>query len=160
MMPAPKRAASDSFSSSQQLVVKRQKSDANLSNGSAVAVVGNNVQNGALVQTVWSFLSIKSAASPAELRDEGRLMEELVRSREPVGCKPRLWSSLVFRLLSSISAFLMISRALWRSICNEIRPHRPTHSIRINGPLHLSVHRFIRSTELTMSSTLAHLRTM
>jgi hypothetical protein len=52
MMPAPKRQASDSFISSQQLVVKRQKSDANLSNGSAVAVVGNDAQNGALVQSV------------------------------------------------------------------------------------------------------------
>jgi len=52
MMPAPKRTASDSFASSQQLVVKRQKSDANLSNGSAVSVVGNNAQNGALIQSV------------------------------------------------------------------------------------------------------------
>jgi Prp8 binding protein len=52
MMPPPKRTASDSFSSSQQLVVKRQKSDANLNNGSAIAVVGNNAQNGALVQSV------------------------------------------------------------------------------------------------------------
>lgn len=52
MMPAPKRTASDSFSSSQQLVVKRQKSDANLTKGSTIAVVGNNAQSGALVQSV------------------------------------------------------------------------------------------------------------
>lgn len=95
-MPAPKRTASDSFSSSQQLVVKRQKSDANLSNGSAIAVVGNNAQNGALVQSVCHLLSHKFAVSPAELKDQGRLMEEMVRSYEPAGCKLPLWSSQVF----------------------------------------------------------------
>lgn len=96
MMPAPKRTASDSFNSSQQLVVKRQKSDANLSNGSAIAVVGNNAQNGALVQSVCHLSPPKFAASPAELQDQGRLMEEMVRSYEPAGCKLQLWNSQVF----------------------------------------------------------------
>ena len=91
MMPAPKRTASDSFSSSQQLV-KRQKSDANLNNGSAIAVVGTDAQNGALVQSVRCLLFRTYAASPAELKDEGRLMEELVRSCEPAGCKLRSWN--------------------------------------------------------------------
>jgi hypothetical protein len=50
MMPAVKRQASDSFSSS-QVVVKRQKSSSNLNNDSAVAVVGGE-RNGALVQSV------------------------------------------------------------------------------------------------------------
>jgi Prp8 binding protein len=99
MMPAPKRTASDSFSSSQQLVVKRQKSDANLSSGSAVAVVGNNAQNGALVQSVRYLLPRRNAASPAELKDEDRLMEEMVRSCEPAGCKLRSWNSQVCRTL-------------------------------------------------------------
>jgi Prp8 binding protein len=50
MMPAVKRQASESFSSSSQLVVKRQKSNADLRDGSALTVVGG--QNGALVQSV------------------------------------------------------------------------------------------------------------
>jgi hypothetical protein len=48
IMSAEKRAASNSFGSSQ--MVKRQKSDANL-NGSAVVVV-NGGRNGALIQHV------------------------------------------------------------------------------------------------------------
>jgi len=50
-MAAEKRPAPDNFGSS-QLVVKRQKSDANLGNGTAVAVVGGSAQNGALIQSV------------------------------------------------------------------------------------------------------------
>lgn len=50
-MASDKRPASGSFGSN-QLVVKRQKSDTNLNNGSAVAVVGNGAQNGALIQSV------------------------------------------------------------------------------------------------------------
>ncbi|KAI9797211.1 MAG: hypothetical protein M1833_005620 [Piccolia ochrophora] len=50
-MSAEKRPASDAFGSS-QMVVKRQKSDANLGSGSSVAVVNNSTQNGALIQAV------------------------------------------------------------------------------------------------------------
>lgn len=52
-MPAMKRQASDSFSSSSQLVVKRQKSSENLKNASALTTVGSGKgQNGALIQSV------------------------------------------------------------------------------------------------------------
>jgi hypothetical protein len=48
-----KRQASDSFSSSNQLVVKRQKSSESLKNGSALTTVGlGKGQNGALIQSV------------------------------------------------------------------------------------------------------------
>ena len=48
-----KRQASDSFSSSNQLVVKRQKSSESLKNGSALTTVGSGKsQNGALIQSV------------------------------------------------------------------------------------------------------------
>lgn len=50
-MSAEKRPASDAFGSS-QMVVKRQKSDANLGNGKAVAVVNGSAANGALIQAV------------------------------------------------------------------------------------------------------------
>ncbi|MCJ1301296.1 hypothetical protein MMC08_004095 [Hypocenomyce scalaris] len=50
-MSAEKRPASDAFGSS-QMVVKRQKSDANLGNGNAVAVVNGTAANGALIQAV------------------------------------------------------------------------------------------------------------
>jgi hypothetical protein len=65
-MSGPKRAASDSFSSSQQLVVKRQKSDANL-DGSTIALVNTKAQNGALVQSVSFFLIHACTAPFAEL---------------------------------------------------------------------------------------------
>ncbi|KAI9849987.1 MAG: hypothetical protein M1838_006213 [Thelocarpon superellum] len=50
-MSAEKRPASDAFGST-QMIVKRQKSDATLGNGKAVAVVNNSTQNGALIQAV------------------------------------------------------------------------------------------------------------
>ncbi|MCJ1405477.1 hypothetical protein MMC11_008705 [Xylographa trunciseda] len=50
-MSAEKRPASNAFGSS-QMVVKRQKSDANLGNGSAIAVAGGQYGNGALIQSV------------------------------------------------------------------------------------------------------------
>ncbi|KAI9682175.1 MAG: hypothetical protein M1817_000229 [Caeruleum heppii] len=50
-MSAEKRPASDAFGSS-QMVVKRQKSDANLSNGKAIAVVNGSAANGALIQAI------------------------------------------------------------------------------------------------------------
>lgn len=50
-MSAEKRPASDAFGSS-QMVVKRQKSDANLGNGKVVAVVNGTAANGALIQAV------------------------------------------------------------------------------------------------------------
>lgn len=50
-MSAPKRLASDSFGSS-QMVVKRQKSNIDLTNGKAVATLGGNSGNGALIHAV------------------------------------------------------------------------------------------------------------
>lgn len=50
-MSAEKRPASNVFGSS-QMVVKRQKSDANLGNGSAVSAVNGRSASGPLVQGV------------------------------------------------------------------------------------------------------------
>lgn len=50
-MSAGKRPASNSFGSS-QIVVKRQKSNADLGNHKAVAVTNGNAGNGALIQAV------------------------------------------------------------------------------------------------------------
>lgn len=50
-MAAEKRPASNVFGTS-QMVVKRQKSDANLGDRTAVAVVNGNAANGALIQAV------------------------------------------------------------------------------------------------------------
>ncbi len=50
-MSAGKRPASNSFGSS-QIVVKRQKSNADLGNNRAVAVTNGSVSNGALIQAV------------------------------------------------------------------------------------------------------------
>ena len=50
-MSAEKRPGSDAFGST-QMVVKRQRSVANLGNGSAIAIVDGNSANGALIQTV------------------------------------------------------------------------------------------------------------
>ena len=60
-MSAEKRPASDAFGSS-QMVVKRQKSDANLGNGKAVAVVNGTAANGALIQAVSVHESCDGAA--------------------------------------------------------------------------------------------------
>jgi Prp8 binding protein len=53
-MAAEKRPASNVFGSS-QMVVKRQKSDANLGERNAIAIVGGSAANGALIQSVRSF---------------------------------------------------------------------------------------------------------
>ena len=58
-MSAGKRPASNSFGSS-QMVVKRQKSNADLNNHKAVAVTNGGTGNGALVQAV-SHLSFNVA---------------------------------------------------------------------------------------------------
>ncbi|KAI9754777.1 MAG: hypothetical protein M4579_004562, partial [Chaenotheca gracillima] len=59
-MSAEKRPASDAFGSS-SMVVKRQKSDVNMRNGSdAVAVVNNTAQNGALIQPVSRTSGLQS----------------------------------------------------------------------------------------------------
>ena len=50
-MAAAKRAASNSFGSS-SMVVKRQKSDANLIDGKEIALSNGSARNGALVQAV------------------------------------------------------------------------------------------------------------
>ena len=55
-MSAEKRPASNSFGSSQ--IVKRQKSDANLTGTNVVAVVNGNAQNGALIQAVSIYGSL------------------------------------------------------------------------------------------------------
>ena len=52
-MSAAKRPASDSFGSS-QMVVKRQKSNIDLTNGRAIAYSSGNPNNGALIQAVGS----------------------------------------------------------------------------------------------------------
>ncbi|PGH02334.1 hypothetical protein AJ79_07674 [Helicocarpus griseus UAMH5409] len=49
-MSAEKRPAQDSFGSAQ--LVKRVRSDTDMGNGSAVAVVNNSAQNGALIQAI------------------------------------------------------------------------------------------------------------
>lgn len=51
MMAAEKRPASNAFGSS-QLVVKRQKSNVNLSDGKAITVSNGNAAGGALTQAV------------------------------------------------------------------------------------------------------------
>lgn len=50
-MAAEKRPASNAFGSS-QLVVKRQKSNVNLSDGRALAVTNGNASGGALIHSV------------------------------------------------------------------------------------------------------------
>ena len=56
MMPTAKRQASDSLSSSNEVVLKRQKSNTNLQDGSALAVSGRpGGRDGALIHAV-SFL--------------------------------------------------------------------------------------------------------
>lgn len=51
MMPAVKRQASDSFSSS-QVVVKRQKSSSDLKDGSTSGSAKGGVDSGAIIQSV------------------------------------------------------------------------------------------------------------
>ena len=57
-MSAEKRPASNVFGAS-QMVVKRQKSDANLGNGTAISKVNGSSGSGALVQGV-SFSSFSN----------------------------------------------------------------------------------------------------
>jgi hypothetical protein len=66
-----KRQASDSFSSSNQLVVKRQKSSDNLKNGSALTTLGSGKgQNGTLVQSVcFSILPVLYKTTFAEFNE-------------------------------------------------------------------------------------------
>ena len=66
-MSAEKRPASDAFGSS-QLVVKRQKSDANIGNGRAIALVNGSTANGALIQAVRSPLTDFHRSDKAERR--------------------------------------------------------------------------------------------
>lgn len=83
-MPAIKRQASDSFSSSSQGLVKRQKSSSDLNNGSALAFVGG-AQHGALVQSVClphqAFAALEAEhwrIRVADGLDMGRLCERVV----------------------------------------------------------------------------------
>ena len=53
MMPAIKRQASDSFNSSNQVVLKKQKSNSNIQDGAALTVAGRGAaKDGALVAAV------------------------------------------------------------------------------------------------------------
>ena len=64
-MSAEKRPASNAFGST-QMVVKRQKSDANLGSGSAVTVVNGTATNGALIQSVsltYQLISSKKCST-------------------------------------------------------------------------------------------------
>ena len=61
-MSAEKRPASDAFGSS-QMVVKRQKSDANLGRGNAIALSNGSAGNGALIQAVRVWLNFIEKAS-------------------------------------------------------------------------------------------------
>jgi hypothetical protein len=92
MMPAIKRHASDSFSSSSQVVVKRQKSNSDLKDGSAVTVVGGG-QNGALVQSVCLLLTPHMQHTELNIAAQGRLMDcEMDRYYGRVDCRLLLWS--------------------------------------------------------------------
>lgn len=75
-MAAEKRPASNAFGSS-QLVVKRQKSNVNLSDGKAVSVTNGNAAGGALTEAV-SYVSSHWGNYRHVLNErsqEGRLME-------------------------------------------------------------------------------------
>jgi hypothetical protein len=92
MMPAVKRQASDSFSSSSQIVVKRQKSNTDLKDGSTVAVVGGG-KNGALVQSVCLGLNPYTQHPELNIAEQGQLIErKMDRYYGQVGCMPLLWS--------------------------------------------------------------------
>ncbi|KAL8637424.1 MAG: hypothetical protein Q9228_005301 [Teloschistes exilis] len=58
-MAAEKRPASNAFGTS-QLVVKRQKSNVNLSDGKAVAITNGNAADGALVQAIHQYVQFLS----------------------------------------------------------------------------------------------------
>lgn len=65
-MSASKRLASDSFGSS-QLVVKRQKSNVDLGNGSTATISNNKAGNAALIQAVGlSFKHMRTCRPSAE----------------------------------------------------------------------------------------------
>lgn len=73
-----KRAASNSFGTSQ--LVKRQKSNAELGGSKAVAVANGNAANGALIQAVSHQLLARLPSQKCVLKyysKEGRLMRRL-----------------------------------------------------------------------------------
>lgn len=80
-MSASKRPASDSFGSS-QLVVKRQKSNVDLGDGRALAAKLATGGNGALIQAVCR----------CSLWRRVLLIEDEIRSREPVDFRRLLWN--------------------------------------------------------------------
>ena len=116
-MSREKRAASDSFGTSQ--LVKRAKSDANLNGSSAVAVASGTGKKGALIQAV---------CPPPSEPDGARLLKIMIltgvtgpaRRRAPVPSHG-------------------VDRAFWRDLCSAFRSHRPIHCFRVYGSLHMSV---------------------
>lgn len=95
-MSGEKRPAPDAFGSSNQLVVKRQKSDSNL-NSNAVTV--RSAQNGALVQAVsrmpFSASDILLLYPPCPSSQHFTDGDYLCRFPVPVDLRPRSWSSQV-----------------------------------------------------------------
>lgn len=73
-----KRQASDSFSSSNQLVVKRQKSNSNIQDGSVVAAVGKGGKDGALIPSVRGPVLSCFTAIMAEYLEQGQLIGAMV----------------------------------------------------------------------------------
>lgn len=112
-MSGEKRPAAESFGTTQ--LVKRAKSDANLNNDSAVAVVSGPGQNGALIQAV------------RVPRDhwEAQLLKVL-RLTGTLGCARRL----------AAVACHGAGRTQRRGVCRSIRPNRPVHCVWLHGPLH------------------------
>jgi len=86
-MSAEKRPAADSFGSSQ--LVKRARSDANLNDGSAVAIASGTGKNGALIHAVclslylvlWSYKLSICAYAKCFIRSTGQVL-----------FKPPLWN--------------------------------------------------------------------
>lgn len=99
MRPAEKRLGSDAFGSS-QLVVKRQKSDANIGGRNAVAVVNSTAQNGALIQSVRLVtFAVPITIMRAELLRKQQTDEMgQIRFFGRVACRRLSWSSPVWML--------------------------------------------------------------
>lgn len=98
-MAAEKRPASNVFGSS-QIVVKRQKSDANLNGSNAVAVTNGSSANGALIQSVRGspnrFSSLRVGVEIGlelnDVKESGLMRMGGNRYRGRVGSRPQSWS--------------------------------------------------------------------
>ena len=89
MMSGEKRHAQEAFGSSNQLVVKRKKSDADLNPGTAV--VKGSSQGGALVQAVCAYWAMMSWVK----LDYGLMANLVNRSLVPAASMLPLWNLLV-----------------------------------------------------------------